>query len=511
VETEDVILEVQSITKVYTTGVVANRDVSFSVERGSIHAIVGENGAGKTTLMNVLFGLERAQGGRLLLNGKEMEVSTPEEAIRLGIGMVHQHFMLAPDLTVAENVVLGHEPRRGLLLDHSRAVQVTEEISAQHGLHVPANAKVKDLPVGVRQRVEILKALFRKADLLILDEPTAVLTPQETDDLFVTLRRLKTNGITIIFISHKLKEVKAIADRVTVMREGRVVVTRTAAGMSEHEMAHLMVGRDISFDRLPAGNAGDSVLSVRHLSVTSADGVPLLNDITLDVHSGEILGIAGVDGNGQSELVSVLAGLSQPSSGNVSLLGSDLTAMSIRDRHKAGLAYVPEDRLRDGVAASSSIEDNLIVDRYDTPPYSGAVLMNYPYIHDKAREYISSLSIAVQDSRASIESLSGGNIQKVVLARELSSKPKVLLVDQPSRGVDVGSMETVHGLIREQRDAGLAILLVSADLDEVLRLASRILVFYGGQITAEFQDVSNLQPSDLGPYMLGAKRQEATV
>ena len=505
----DTILEVKGITKVYPNGVVANRDVSFSVEHGTVHAIVGENGAGKSTLMNVLFGIERAQSGEILFKGESIRISKAEEAIKLGIGMVHQHFMLAPDLTVAENIVLGQEPRRGIFFDEKKATELVDELSARFELRVPSGKKVRELSVGLKQRVEILKALFRKSDLFILDEPTAVLTPQETDELFVTLRKLKANGITILFISHKLKEVKAISDRVTIMRQGRVVTTRDAAELSEHEIAQLMVGRELSFARLPPFERGEAVMRVRDLSFTASDGVKTLSGVSLELHAGEILGIAGVDGNGQTEFARIIAGLKDPDCGSVEMAGSSILGLSIAQRRRRGLSYVPDDRLRDGVAEGESIEDNLIVNRYESRPFAGRFLLDYRYIRKHSVEVIGRFGIAATSSATSVGSLSGGNMQKVVIGRELSADPRVIVFNQPSRGVDVGSMDLIHDLIRKQRDAGCAILLISADLDEILMLSSRILVFYGGGITAQFTEMEGLSPADLGPYMLGAKRQEA--
>jgi simple sugar transport system ATP-binding protein len=504
----DPILEVRGITKVYPNGVVANRDVTFSVERGSVHAVVGENGAGKSTLMNILFGIERAQGGDILFKGEPLRISRADEAIKVGIGMVHQHFMLAPDLTVAQNIVLGQEPSRGLLFDEKRANAMVDELSARFELRVPSDKKVRELPVGQRQRVEILKALFRKSDLFILDEPTAVLTPQETDELFATLRKLRASGITILFISHKLKEVKAISDRVTVMRQGRVVTTREAAELSEHEIAQLMVGRELSFDRLPAFEPGAAVLRVRDLSYAGADGVKALDRVSFDIRSGEILGVAGVDGNGQAELAQIIAGLKDPDSGSLDLEASSLLGASIAERRRRGLAYVPDDRLRDGLAAGETIEDNLIVSSYGAPPFSRGALIDYRQVRRHAEGVMARFGIVAKDAATTVDSLSGGNMQKVVIGRELSAVPRVVVFNQPSRGVDVGSMDLIHDLIRRQRDEGCAILLISADIDEVIMLSTRILVLYGGTITARFPDTAGISPADLGPYMLGAKRQE---
>jgi ABC-type uncharacterized transport system ATPase subunit len=505
------ILELQHIVKVYANGVVANQDVSLSVDKGTIHAIVGENGAGKTTLMKILFGLEKAQQGAIRCKGRQVEIRSPQEAIRLGIGMVHQHFMLAPNLTVAENMVLGQESRKGIFLDTREAIRLTEDISAKHGFKVPATTRVKDLPVGVKQRVEILKALFRKADILILDEPTAVLTLQETDDLFHTLRILKSNGITIIFISHKLKEVKAIADIVTVMSHGTVIATRNASEVSEEEIARLMVGREINFNRAAEGtHIGNPVLEVKNLSYVNEERVSVLKKVSFTVRAGEIVGFAGVEGNGQTELVEILAGLKKPSAGTILYHGEDITGMNAQQLRKRHLAHIPEDRMVDGVAEDASIEDNLIVDRFDHKELSSRVLLHYKAVTAYSDDLIHRFEILAPSAKTLVKSLSGGNMQKVVVARELSGNPGLIIADQPSRGVDVGSTEMIHNLLVKARDEGCAILLISADLDEVLKLSTRILVMYGGEIVADFDDVAHRTPEELGPYMLGVQRNEVS-
>jgi ABC-type uncharacterized transport system ATPase subunit len=507
----DKILEVRNILKVYENGVVANRGVSVEVEANTIHAIVGENGAGKTTLMKVVFGMEQPQEGEIWFKGRRVQIRSPHDAIAMGIGMVHQHLMLAPDLTVAENMVLGVEPRQGrVFLDTSRALSITEEVSARHGLEVPAGRKIKDLPIGVRQRVEILKALYRNAELLILDEPTSVLTPQETEVLFRTLAELKSHGKTIIFISHKLDEVKQIADRVTVMRDARVITTRDAAGLSEHDIAYLMVGREISFERLPPPPAvGQTVLSVRGLSYVSEENIQVLKDVSFDLRAGEILGLAGVEGNGQTELVRILTGLLAPSAGEVRLHGSTVTNLSPRRLRSLGVAHIPEDRMEDGVAEQATLQENLIVDRYFKPQFSRGSRLRWKEITAHGQELIERFQILAQSPRAPVASLSGGNVQKVVVARELSADPELIIAAQPTRGIDVGSEEMVHNLLRDTRDRGKAVFLVSADLDEVLKLSNRILVIYRGQLVAHFQEVSRVTGRDLGPYMLGVQREEA--
>jgi simple sugar transport system ATP-binding protein len=504
------ILEVKNILKVYPDGTVANRDVSMEVERNTIHAVVGENGAGKSTLMKIIFGITDAQEGEILYKGKPTGFKNPNDAIAAGIGMVHQHLMLAQDLSVAENMVLGVEPRRRrLFLDRTKALEITRQVSKEFGLNVPADKLIRDLPIGVRQRVEILKALYREAEVLILDEPTAVLTPQETEVLFKTLMGLKASGKTILFISHKLSEVVQIADRVTVMRDSRVITTQDAEGLTEEKIAYLMVGRDISTERIPAPKSvGETRLSVKDLHYWDDQGLEALKGISLDIRAGEILGIAGVEGNGQSELIAAISGLIQPSSGSVTLGGKSLVGLTPRQIRETGLAHIPEDRMENGVADTSSVEENLIIDRYYKPDFSKRGRLNWPHIGAHARDLIKRFNILTQSARTDVGSLSGGNIQKVVVARELSADPDVLIAAQPTRGVDIGSEELIHNLLRDARDQGKAIFLISADLDEVLKLSNRIVVLYNGKITAHFKDAAQVTDMELGPYMLGVKKEE---
>ncbi|MBI9104799.1 MAG: ABC transporter ATP-binding protein [Spirochaetales bacterium] len=504
------ILEVKNIFKVYPDGVIANRDICMDVEENTIHALVGENGAGKSTLMKILFGLTPAQGGEIIYRGKPVQFSNPREAIASGIGMVHQHLMLAPDLTVAENMVLGVEPRkRKLFLNNSEAIKITKKVSEEFGLNVPAEKKIRDLPIGVRQRVEILKALYRNAELLILDEPTAVLTPQETEVLFKTLDGLKASGKTILFISHKLSEVTRIADRVTVMRDARVITTEPITNLTEEKIAHLMVGRDIRTERFaPAKKVGDVKLSVKDLRYSDEEGYEVLKGINFDIRAGEIVGLAGVEGNGQSELISAITGLLEPSSGEVILDGASLLNLTPRLVREKGVAHIPEDRMENGVAETTSLEENFLVDRYYKEGFSKRGRLDWKYIGEHSRDLIKKFNVLTKSSKTSVGSLSGGNIQKVVVARELTSNPQIIVAAQPTRGVDIGSEELIHSLLIQARDEGKAVFLISADLDEVLKLAGRIVVIYDGEITAHFEDVSKVTDMELGPYMLGVKKEE---
>jgi simple sugar transport system ATP-binding protein len=506
----DTILELKDIAKIYPNGTVANRSINVRVQRQTVHAIVGENGAGKSTLMKIIFGLEPPTSGSLLFMGEEVFFASPNDAIKKGIGMVHQHFMLAPDLTVAENIVLGMEPRKaGLFLDMKEALRETERISKEYGLDVPVRDKVKDLSVGLKQRVEILKALCRNAALLILDEPTAVLTPQETAVLFKTLALLKEKGKTILFISHKLNEVKAIADSITVMKDGRVVTTEAAADVSEEKIAELMVGRALDARRAPTRAAiGAEHLSVRGLGYLNADGFPVLSDVSFNIRGGEVLGLAGVEGNGQSELIAIMTGLLRPTSGEVTLDGAPITRLSPRQIRERGLSHIPEDRMDDGMAAAISIEENLIADRYFKPGFSRAGWIDRKNVLHHAEKLIRDFKVLASSPKVPMKSLSGGNIQKAIVARELSSDHDFILAAQPTRGVDVGSEEMIHDLILKARDAGKAIFLVSADLDEILKLSTRIIVVFRGRIVAHFPDSSIITEIDLGPYMLGAKAEE---
>ena len=506
------ILEVKNITMVYPTGVIANKDVSMDVKYNSIHALVGENGAGKSTLMNAIFGKIHPQEGEVFYKGEKINFRNPNNAIKVGIGMVHQHLMLAPDLTVAENMILGIEPRKGrIFLDTVNALEITREVSEKYGLDVPVDKKIKDLPIGVRQRVEILKALFRNAELLILDEPTAVLTPQETEVLFETLFKLKESGKTILFISHKLSEVKRLADSVTVMRDTKVITTRDAAELTEEKIAHLMVGRDINSARIPEPeNPGKIRLSVKNLSYIDDENIQILKDINFDVREGEILGIAGVEGNGQSELISILTGLMKPAGGSVTVDGKDITGMTPRQIRELKVSHIPEDRMENGVADIASLEENFIVDRYYKSGFSKNGKLNWKYIQNYSIDLIKRFNILTQSSGTAVGALSGGNIQKVVVARELSSNPELIIAAQPTRGVDIGSEELIHDLLKNARDEGMAIFLISADLDEILKLSTRIIVIYDGHITRHFTDCTNISGMDLGPYMLGIKREEGT-
>jgi general nucleoside transport system ATP-binding protein len=476
-------LELKGITKRFGS-LVANDHIDLSVAPGQVHALLGENGAGKTTLMNVLYGLMQPDEGEILLDGKPVRFHSPKDAIAAGIGMVHQHFMLVPVFTVAENVTLGiEETRRSGLLDRRKMRKDVRGLSQRYGLAVDPDALVEDLPVGIQQRVEIVKALVRDATVLILDEPTSVLTPAETEELFRIIRQLKDGGRSIVFISHKLKEVQAIADTITVLRRGQVVGERPPSA-SEDELASLMVGRDVQLRvSKEAAKPGPVVLDVADLIVTDPTGRVWVNETSFQVRSGEILGVAGVQGNGQTELCEALMGLRPTAAGEVTLNGRDLTHATPAQRLEAGIAYVPEDRQEDGLIGDFSVADNMVLDQYNRPPFASGINLRLGAIEANATKLVEEFDVRTTSVDTPVGTLSGGNQQKVILARELGQQHKVLIASQPTRGLDVGSIEFVHRRIVEQRDMGVAVLIVSAELDEIYALADRIAVMYEGRIT----------------------------
>ncbi len=469
-----------------------------------MHALLGENGAGKSTLMNVLYGLHQPDEGQILLRGEPVRIGSPREAIGLRIGMVHQHFMLIPVMTVAENVVLASEPRRGALLDVNAAERRVRELSERFGLVVDPRARVEDIGVGQQQRVEILRVLHRGADVLILDEPTAVLTAQETAELFKVLRALTAEGVSVIFISHKLREVLEIADRVTVLRRGEKVGTVAAEGATEASLAKLMVGRDVLF-RLEkeAANAAAPILEIEGLEVADDRGLPAVRDLSLQVRAGEIVGIAGVDGNGQSELVEAITGLRVPSAGHVRVGGRDITGTGVRGALEAGVGHIAEDRHRRGLILDFTLAENLALREYRRAPLSRLGLLSPKRMTQQARPLLDQYDVRGGRPETPAASLSGGNQQKVVIARELAEEPQVTVAAQPTRGLDVGAIEFVHRRLLEQRDAGRGVLLVSLELEEIRALADRVLVIYDGRIVAEL--APDATDEEIGVAMLGGR------
>jgi len=495
------LLELKGITKRFP-GVVANDGVNFELQKGEVHALLGENGAGKSTLMNILYGLYRPDGGEIRVNGKSVSFSSAREAIQAGIGMVHQHFMLIPVMTVAENIVLGVEPHTGLMLDERGAEQRVRELSEQFGLAVDPTALISDITVGQEQRVEILKALYRGADLLILDEPTAVLTPQEAGELFEIVRSLQADGKSIIFISHKLNEVLEIADRITVLRRGKTIETVPVQGATEESLARAMVGRDVLLrvDKKPT-EAGDVLLAVRDLHVRDDRGIEKVRGMSFDVRAGEIVGIAGVDGNGQTELIDALTGLQKIESGTVTIAGTELSQTTARAALDAGIGHIPEDRQRRGLVLEFTIAENIALHDYARPPTAKWGWLFPARMVQSARTLIGEFDVRGGGPLTRAGGLSGGNQQKVVAAREIARDPNVLIAAQPTRGLDVGAIEYLHRRLVAERDEGRAILLVSLELEEILSLSDRILVIYEGEIVGEH--TGEVSEEQIGLEMLG--------
>ena len=502
------VVQMKGIAKVYPNGVAANQGVDFNVKKGEIHALMGENGAGKSTLMKMLFGMEQPTEGEIIINGEKVNLTSPTVAISKGIGMVHQHFMLVPSLTVAENIVLGMEPKKGAFIDYKKAVEITEEYAKKYNLHVDANAKVIDIPVGMKQKVEILKALVRGAKILILDEPTAVLTTQETVELFKELVALKEQGYTIIFISHKLKEIKQITDRLTIMRAGKSMGIYNTADITEQEISRLMVGRDVVLTvEKDKAQPTDVVLKVKDLEYTDSWNRKMLDKLSFSVRKGEILGIAGVEGNGQRELVEMLFNLNVPDAGSVTVNGVDVIAMPQSKIRDLGVSLIPEDRMIYGIAASASIEEKIMSDRFYKKKFNKGMLFNMDAMHEESDQLIKDYLVLCKNRNQAVGMLSGGNIQKVVVAREFSAEPTLIIADQPTRGIDVGATEFIRKKLVELSREGAAVLLVSADLNEVMELSDSLVVFYNGKIAAYFEDTSMLTDEIMGEYMLGLKKQ----
>ena len=494
-------LELRGITKQFGS-LVANDDINFKVEAGEIHAILGENGAGKSTLMNIVYGLLAPDKGQILVDGQEIKIKSPLDALAAGIGMVHQHFMLIPVFTVAENIVLGHEKtNRAGLLDLATAREEIIRVSKEFNFEVDPDALIEDLPVGIQQRVEIIRALIYNSKILILDEPTAVLTPQETDELLANMKKLRDSGRSIVFITHKLREVKAVADRISIIRRGKVVGT-VQPSASQEEMASLMVGRPVDLTVNKAdGKPGKTILEMVDLNVLDTTGRALASKINLTVSAGEVVAGAGVQGNGQSELAEAIVGLREHLTGSIKLSGNELIGRSVDECLKAGIAYVPESRELDGLISSFSITENLILDTHSEAPYSKGIFYKPAMAHQVALERIKEFDIRAQSANDPASSLSGGNKQKVVLARELSRPVELVVVCQPTRGLDVGSIEFVHQRLISERDSGRAVLLFSTELDEVFALADRIAIMYRGEIIAIVPATASRE--EVGLYMAG--------
>ena len=491
-------------------GVLANNDVSLDIRKGEVFALVGENGAGKSTLMNILYGMNQPSSGEVYVNGQKITTFSPSTAIAHGIGMVHQHFMLVPSFTVAQNIVLNQEPRKGIFYDFSRANAITEELEEEYGLQVTPTDRIEDISVGFQQRVEILKTFHRGAEILILDEPTAVLTPQETDELFDVIRTIvQKKQMTVIIITHKLYEVMAISDRVGVMRQGKLIGVCNTSEVDERILASMMVGKDVLMEALDHRPTEDQSVAVRvtDLHVNDNRGLPAVRGLSLTVHKGEVLGIAGIEGNGQSELIEAITGMRKVSSGKVEILGTDATGMKPGAIRALGLSHVPEDRLSTGISAKADITDNLLVGKETRPQFSiGRLHIKKRAMRKYAQSIYDEFDIRGAGINTAAGSLSGGNMQKVVVAREFSFDTPVLIISQPTRGVDIGAMDFIHNQIMEKRNSGCAILLVSADLDELYRLSDRMVTIYEGQITGEF-DPASIEKHEIGYYMTGSRKE----
>ena len=496
-------IELIGITKRFP-GVIANDDVNLSVERGEIHAICGENGAGKSTLMKILYGMQEPDEGRMLIDGEEVQLSSPGDAIDRGIGMVHQHFMLADQLTVLENVILGSEPTSRGFVDFDAARTHFDEVGEAYGLTIDPDDLVETLEVGERQRVEIIKVLFRGAEILILDEPTAVLVPQEVEELFRNMRGLKADGATILFIDHKLQEVLEIADTITVLRQGRTVATVDPSEVNAGDLAELMVGSELPTPTTGESTVTDEVaLHVEGVTVLDVDNRAVVDDVTLEIRRGEIVGIAGVEGNGQHELVSAIIGTLDPSAGDVSLNGENIAHWSVRDRREAGVAYVPQDRQSEGLLLTAPLWENAALGHQTRPPFSKGVWVDRAGSKQRTEEIRSSFDVRTPNVDVSAHALSGGNQQKLILGREVTSEPKLLIASHPTRGIDVGAQAAVWDHLRRARADGLATLLISADLDELIGLSDTIVVMFRGKLVATL-DPNDVTPRDLGAYMTGA-------
>lgn len=501
------LLEVKDVTKIYEGGVLANHNVNFTVDEGEIHALVGENGAGKSTLMKMLYGLESITSGHIYLNGQELKLQSSKEAIEHGIGMVHQHFMLVDSLTGAENMMLGLE-KTSFVSNKKRDIELTDEVAKKYNFDIDASRRVRDMSVGMKQKLEILKILYRSAKLIILDEPTAVLTPQETEELFERLMELKKLGMTIIFISHKLNEVKRISDRITVLKGGVTKGTYLTKDVSEEDISNLMVGREITFEYDKEDmDSGETVLKAENVVYVDKFKIPKLSGVSLEVKKGEIVGIAGVEGNGQSELISIITGNMRALEGKILLNGKDITNESVTNIRKIGMSHVPEDRMIEGCAPEMSVQENLTVSNIDSFANKFGMIQAAK-VKEHCKEQIKEFNVKTQDENQSIGSLSGGNIQKAIVAREFKAPSDLLVLNQPTRGVDVGAISFIHSKILEMRSHNKAILLSSADLNELISLSDRILVMHKGKIVGALNNKPKVTEQELGLYMLGIKKQE---
>lgn len=502
------ILELKDISKVYGNGVYANKSINFSVAEGEIHALVGENGAGKSTLMKILFGMEKPSQGEILFKGEKVIFHSPQDAMKLGIGMVHQHFKLVDSLSITENAAMGYEPLKHGLIDRKAAREKVAEISKVFELKEDLDTPVEKLPVGTKQKVEIIKAMYRGARILILDEPTAVLTPQETEELFEQLKKLKTEGYTVIFISHKLREVKEISDRISVMRKGRMIDTVMTADVNEQQISSLMMGSSYSKElEKKKAEPKEVVLRVEGLTAIGVNQKKLVNNVNFTVRAGEIVGIAGVEGNGQNELIEMIVGLRKNDGGMVQIRGKDMTRSSIQARREQGMSYIPSDRMEVGLAVTMPIRDNLIATKLNDRAMYKNHLLSIKKTKEQSERWIKEYLVKCDSPDTEIRMLSGGNMQKVVVAREFTQNAKLIIAEQPTRGIDVGAAKFIHEELIRRRDEACAVLLVSADLEELYRLSDSILVMYDGEFSAYIPNPEQVTEHELGNYMLGIHKQ----
>lgn len=502
------VLELRNISKVYGNGVYANKNICFSVAAGEIHALVGENGAGKSTLMKVLFGMEKPDQGEILVRGKPVVFHSPQEAMALGIGMVHQHFKLVESLTITENVVMGYEPVKRGLIDARAAREKVEAFGKIFDLKEDLGTPIEKLPVGTRQKVEIIKAMYRGARILILDEPTAVLTPQETEELFRQLKELKKEGFTVIFISHKLREVKELSDRISVMRRGELITTKDTAEVSEQEISGLMVGSSYSKElEKKKAQPGEEILRVREVTAEGVNGKNLVDAVSFSVRAGEIVGIAGVEGNGQNELIEMITGLRPVRKGQVFMGEWEVAKASIRERRELGMSYIPSDRMETGLAVTMPIYENLIAVKMENPDLYQRGLLSKRKIQKLSEHLVREYRIKCDSPDTEVQMLSGGNMQKVVVAREFTQNARLIIAEQPTRGIDIGAAGFIHKELLRRRDEGCGVLLVSADLEELYKLSDSILVLYDGSFSAYIKEPESVSEKELGEYMLGVRRQ----
>ncbi|MBP3952556.1 ABC transporter ATP-binding protein [Bacillus suaedae] len=502
------VIEMNNIRKEFP-GIVANDNITLQVKKGEIHALLGENGAGKSTLMNVLFGLYQPEKGEIIVRGEKINISDPNVANRLGIGMVHQHFMLIEKFTVTENIILGNEPKKATLVDIKKAAKEVEEISNRYGLKVDPYAKIEDISVGMQQRVEILKTLYRGAEILIFDEPTAVLTPQEINELMAIMKVLVSEGKSIILITHKLKEIMAVCDRCTVIRRGKGIGTVDVSESDPDKLAAMMVGREVNFSvEKEEAKPKQVVLAVSNLTVKDSRGIKAVNNLSLDIKSGEIVGLAGVDGNGQSELIEAISGLRKAESGSITLNDKEITNLAPRKVTESGIGHIPEDRHKHGLVLDFSVGENMAIQTYYRKPLSKKGVLNYQEIYKKARALIEAYDVRTPSEYTAARALSGGNQQKAIIAREVDRSPDFLIAAQPTRGLDVGAIESIHSRLISERDKGRAVLLMSLELDEILNVSDRIAVMYEGEIVA-IVDGDKTNEQELGLLMAGGKKEKA--